>query len=164
MSLTDNQREALLAEYKALNKFQIHLDEINWQVGSILVGGSIAGVALSFSVGNTQLKLAPVFVSLAGIVAVVSWFFFARRNRGYMMFTVTRMRAIEQQLELQFHEILWKADHNNPSHQLTFQFLRGPPEVVTMPTPTAWQTMTFLAVGITAVFATIIIFVILVTL
>jgi len=46
--------DSLRAEYKEASMYSIHLTELNWQVGSILVGGSLAAVALSLSSKQTK--------------------------------------------------------------------------------------------------------------
>jgi hypothetical protein len=155
----ENQFKALLEEYKAANTYTNHVDELNWQVGSILIGGSIAAVALSFNLANSQFKLAPAFVSLAGLVAVMCWFFYVRRGRAMTRITIARMRMIEYRLGLEFHRNLYDAD-NSPFHRITFPFPTGP-ETIGMPTPTAWESMKLLAAGIMLVFMSVIVYVVL---
>jgi len=151
-----NNSAALLKEYEAANKFTIHLDDLNWQVGSILVGGSIGAVALSFNFAS--LKLAPALISSAGIIATISWFWLYRRNRAYSLVAIARMRVIEQQLDLEFHEDLAKAA-DNPSHSIVFPSLSHKP--IEVPTPTGYETVKFLTAAIIAVLGLVILYVIL---
>jgi uncharacterized membrane protein len=155
------RNESLLAEYEAANKFVNHVDELNWQVGSILIGGSIAAVALSFNVANSQLRLAPAFVSLAGMISVACWFIYVRRGRGMTRIAIARMMMIEYSLGLEFHRYLYFADHNRP-RQVTFAYPFARPETIEMPIPTGWGTVRLLTLGIILVFAAVVVYVLLV--
>jgi len=155
----ENRTKALLKEYEIAAQFNVHQDQLNWQVGSILVGGSIAAVALSFSVSNSQLKLAPALVSAAGIVAVLSWFLLVRRNRGLSGVATSRMKAIEAELGLQFECHLWTAA--GPRGQTTIPFPNGGVEVKKVPKPTGFESVIFLTVGIIAVLIAIVFYVLL---
>jgi hypothetical protein len=93
----DELFESLRAEYKAGLQYAVHTTEINWQVGSILVGGSLAAVALTVS---AHVRIPTILITFSAIIAIVAWFLFLRRNRDIGDIIAGRMRAIEIQLGL----------------------------------------------------------------
>lgn len=118
--------ESLRVEYTAAIKYAVHTTEINWQVGSILIGGSLAAVALTVS---SRTRVPSILVSLSAIVAITSWFLFLRRNRDFADITANRMRAIEVQLGIGWG--LWNVLGNQrqaihgPTGYSTARFLAG---------------------------------------
>ncbi|MGA2461315.1 MAG: hypothetical protein ABSF82_07840 [Candidatus Bathyarchaeia archaeon] len=49
---------SLLIEYGEANRYAIHLTTLNWQLGSILIGGSLAAVTGSLAIAS-QVKMHP---------------------------------------------------------------------------------------------------------
>jgi hypothetical protein len=78
-------------------RYAIHCTELSWQVGSILIGGSLAAVSLSLT---TKAKIPTVLITLGAIAAILMWFLFQRRNGGFARVATDRMVLIEQQLGL----------------------------------------------------------------
>jgi len=113
----------LRAEYAAANRYCQHLTEINWQLGSILIGGSLAAVALSLTAKHAG--LAPIFIAAGAIVSISSWFLFLKRNRDFSKVANARMWWIEQELGLELLRRLqnyargetnpWEYPMNKPS-------------------------------------------------
>jgi len=111
----------LRAEYAAANRYSQHLTVIQWQVGSILVGGGLAAVGLSLTA--KQGVFAPVFVTLAAIVGIISWFFFLRRNSEFAGIANWRMVAIEQELGL---ELQWRLNSASGRLSEPYPTVHGP--------------------------------------
>jgi hypothetical protein len=86
----------MLTEYEEAHRYAIHLDELNWHVGSILIGGSLAAVVGSNVVASQKAPLISIFIELSAIVALISWFLFIRRNGGFAEIATGRMAAIEK--------------------------------------------------------------------
>lgn len=138
----DDRHRNLRAEYAAANRYSQHLTELNWQVGSILVGGSLAAVA--FSLQAKQAGLAPVFVTLAGIIGVTSWYLFLRRNGNYAAIANVRMMYIEQELGLELQGRL-----NYGVRLPVYPRVSG---------PTGHENARFLAIGLILVLSSLVIY------
>jgi hypothetical protein len=76
----EDRHKSLLREYEEANRYAMHLTTLNWQLGSILIGGSLAAVAGSLIVisqsSQPNVILLPVFVASAAIIALTSWVLF----------------------------------------------------------------------------------------
>jgi hypothetical protein len=96
----------LLKEYEEANTYAMHLNTLNWQVGSILIGGSLAALAGSLVViaqmSEPNVVLVPTFVSFVAIIALVSWLLLIRRNGDFSEIAVNRIIEIEKELGLSF--------------------------------------------------------------
>ena len=97
LPLDHELQKTLRAEYKVASEYSNYLTNIDWQVGSILVGGSLAAVALSLT---TKTKIATLLITVAAIIAIVAWFLFYKRNHGFGDIAAQRLRYIEWQLGL----------------------------------------------------------------
>jgi ABC-type branched-subunit amino acid transport system permease subunit len=103
----------LLKEYEEANRYAMHLNTLNWQLGSILIGGSLAALAGGLVViaqsSQRNVVLVPVFVALVAIVALLSWLLFIKRNGDFSEITVCRMVEIERALGLTFQQHIQEA-------------------------------------------------------
>lgn len=140
--------KSLRTEYQVAMRYAIHATEINWQLGSILIGGSLAAVALALT---TKLQIPVILITLGAIVAILAWFFFLRRNHQFAAIAIDRMIRIEQELGL-----VWGL-------QASVRF--GVPQKDTpnprLAKPTGYGTSIFLAVGLVVVLLALIIYIIL---
>jgi hypothetical protein len=93
----DERFESLRVEYRAANAYSIHLTELNWQGGAILIGGSLAAVGATLITGK---PIPEMLVTSASMVAIIAWILFLRINRDYSKIATTRMRMIETELGL----------------------------------------------------------------
>lgn len=115
MSVED-QVTRLLKEYEQANQYAMHLNTLNWQLGSILIGGSLAALAGSLVVltqpSHPNAILVPAFVSFVAIIALVSWLLFIRRNGDFSEIATNRMVEIEMILGLSFQRHLQEARYH----------------------------------------------------
>lgn len=151
------RRANLRAEYEAALRYAIRIDETTWQVGAILVGGSLAAVALSFSSSTTHFRLAPVFVSVAGILATLSWFLLVRRNTDFISIAKARMIAIELELGTELYTHLQEGSSWGFTN-VPFPTTGYAPLKVVVREPKTFQIYRLLVGGIISVLITVIIY------
>ena len=137
---SDEVFESLRVEYEAALRYAVHTTEINWQVGSILIGGSLAAVALTVS---SRVRIPAILVTISAIVAITAWFLFLRRNRDFADITADRMRVIEVQLGLGWG--LWNILGANRQR---------------VSKPTGYGTAKFLAVGLIVTLSALVVYLI----
>ena len=147
----------LRAEYDAALRYVVRIDETTWQVGAVLVGGSLAAVALSFDSQPKPSSLAPVFVGVAGIIATLSWFLLVRRNTDFIRIAKTRMRAIEMELATELYSRL---EEGSVWGFTSVRFPNGQIQQVRVRGPNTSQLYSFLAGGIIFVLIAVIIYVV----
>jgi hypothetical protein len=143
----DEQKEwykSLRTEYQVAMEYAIHCTELTWQVGSILIGGSLAAVALSLT---TNAKIPIALVTSGAIVAIIAWFLFQRRNGNFAAIATDRMITIEQWLRLGLH---------TTSRYGARQQVPPNPHV---PKPSGHVTAAFLAVGLVLVLSLLVVYV-----
>ena len=140
--------ESLRTEYEVANRHAIHCTELNWQVGSILVGGSLAAVALSLT---TKAKIPTILMTTAAIVAIFAWFLFLRRNRDFASIATRRMATIEYELGLVggVQNLILYASNNKTA---TYPRAAG---------PAGFTTASFLAFGLISVLLSLIVYLLL---
>jgi UDP-N-acetylmuramyl pentapeptide phosphotransferase/UDP-N-acetylglucosamine-1-phosphate transferase len=107
--------KSLRTEYQVAMRYAIHCTELSWQVGSILIGGSLAAVSLSLT---TKAKIPTVLITLGAIAAILTWFLFQRRNAGFAGVATDRMIEIEQQLGLALHTKARYFGRSEPSNRV----------------------------------------------
>jgi hypothetical protein len=143
---------SLRTEYEVAMKFAIHCTELNWQVGSILVGGSLAAVALTLT---TKAKIPTALVTSGAVIAITAWFLFLRRNRDFAAIATDRMILIEQELGL---------TNGNRSWGLQTRLRNTVPVPATnqqIARPSGYHTAAFLATGLILVLSALVVYVLL---
>src|SRR5208283_2436508 len=109
----EDRHKSLLREYEEANRYSMNLNTLNWQLGSILIGGSLAAVAASLIVisqsSQPNVILFPAFVASAAIIALISWLFFIKRNGDFAEIAINRMVEIEIELGLTFQQKIQQA-------------------------------------------------------
>jgi hypothetical protein len=138
---TDERLESLRVEYRAANDYAIHLSELNWQVGSILVGGSLAAVAVSLT---TKRPMAQILITSASLIAVIAWLLFLWRNHSYSRITTKRMVSIERELGSAWG-FRGQIDYGSNPHREII------PEQLRVSGPSATSTALFLGIALIAV-------------
>jgi hypothetical protein len=146
---SNDRNESLRVEYQAAIRYAIHCTELNWQVGSILIGGSLASVALSLTAPKPRIPA--VLVTLAATVAILAWYLFLRRNRDFAHIATVRMVSIERELGLEWglQSLVSYASGGN----LTY------PQRVTG--PSGFVTASFLAFGLVIILLILVIYLVL---
>ncbi len=75
----------------------MHLTSLNWDIGAILIAGSLTAVGLGLQSKQTY---PTILLTLGAIIAIITWFLFVRRNRDFGAVANTVMMNIEYQLGL----------------------------------------------------------------
>lgn len=130
----------LLTEYREAREMATHQDKIIWQIGAILIAGSLAG--LGFSLNKDTLPVYGIAIDTAAIVALSSWLMFVGRNRGFFAIYSARMREIERVLQMKAQIYIEDAQTG---------YVAPDGKQVTYAKPTGWTIARFLAIGLVVV-------------
>jgi uncharacterized membrane protein len=84
-----------LEEYRQAFEMDRHLTSLNWQMASILIAGVLAGLALTVPSHSKSFSASTLAISFLGLVGVVSWLCFVKRNRDIVNSALIRAREIE---------------------------------------------------------------------
>jgi len=95
--ISHEEYENLRAHYKEANAYSMHLTSLNWEIGSILIAGSLAAVGLSLQSKET---IPTILLIIGAIIAILTWFLFLRRNRDFGEIAANTMIRIEYRLSL----------------------------------------------------------------
>jgi len=95
----------LLKEYELTQQMACHYDNMNWNIGQIILGSNVVGVGLAGSDANAYLALA-----LISFVTLVLWRYFFLRHKNIQVHKFRRLHAIEKELEFRQHQDVDDAD------------------------------------------------------
>src|SRR5208282_2437735 len=89
--------ENLRAHYKEANAYSMHLTSLNWDIGAILIAGSLAAVGFGLQSKQT---IPTILLTIGAIIAIITWFLFLNRNHDFGIISNQVMVNIERQLGL----------------------------------------------------------------
>lgn len=107
-------RKLLKFEYKRCQEMVIHYDNMNWQIGSILVGSNIVALGLSL---RAELNPFLLGLSIAGMVSMFLWAFWYFRHMALYNLRNDRMYVIEKKLGLRQNLMVHEIRENCSRHQ-----------------------------------------------
>jgi len=106
--LSYQERMTLLKEYELSQKMHNYYGRLTWEIGSILVGGSLAGLALVISNIPRPSSVASIFTFAVAIMASI-FCLIVRRYRDITRIHLVRCREIEACLGMKQHLYVEKA-------------------------------------------------------
>ena len=94
--------------YEKAQEMLIHYDNLNWQIGSILVGSSLVSMGLSLQKGaDSTLTLV---LALAGMISSFAWIFWFTRHMALYNLRNDVLYMIEEKLGFQHHSLSMEND------------------------------------------------------
>lgn len=98
--MATKDKQALLEEYKICDSTINRLDNLIWQMASILFPITLAGLAyFGLSAQHTFSQfIVLAIVALGSIILTLNWYFLSRQWAGYQKVAIYRMREIEHEL------------------------------------------------------------------
>jgi hypothetical protein len=96
-------RDTLLHEYRMAQDRANHFDNLNWQIGSILIGSNIVALGFLSGVGNIRLLFAAAVGGSASLFAWIMWFV---RHRAMINISMDRLYMIEMKLSMAQHRMV----------------------------------------------------------
>ncbi len=106
--LTDEpEKDILLFEYHRTQDMLTHYDNLNWQIGSILVGSNIVALGFLSNSRNTQLLFA---AAIGGSLSLFAWIFWYFRHASIYNIKNDRLYMIEQKLHMAQHRMVGYAE------------------------------------------------------
>jgi hypothetical protein len=97
--------DSLLSEYQTAQEFALHADSIAWQIGSILIGGSLVLLPV---LGNANIKPHIVFIGILLVnLILMCWLLFFQGQYQIKRFKLYRVCQIEEELHLK-QNFYWK--------------------------------------------------------
>jgi len=85
--------ENLRTMYKEANAYGMHLTKINWDIGVILIAGSLTAVGLGLQSKQTY---PTIILTIGAIISIIVWFLFVNRNRDFAKASNDVMEKKEQ--------------------------------------------------------------------
>ena len=98
--MTIKDKQTLLEEYKVCDSTVNRLDNLIWQMASILFPITLAGLAYFGLAASHTLDqfVVLVVVAIGSIILTLNWYFLSRQWAGYQKIAVYRMREIEHEI------------------------------------------------------------------
>lgn len=98
--MATKDKQVLLEEYKICDSTVNRLDNLIWQMASILFPITLAGLAyFGLSAQHTFSQfIVLVVVALGSVILTLNWYFLSRQWAGYQKIAIYRMREIEHEL------------------------------------------------------------------
>src|SRR2546425_3783432 len=103
------KEQFLLAEYERTQEMLTHYDNLNWQIGSILLGSNIVALGFLSSQSNAQILFAAAFGGSFSLFAWILWFL---RHASIYNVKNDRLFMIEQKLSMAQHRMVGLAKEN----------------------------------------------------
>ncbi len=75
----------------------MHLTSLNWDIGAILIAGSLAAVGFGLQSKQTY---PTILLTIGAIISIITWFLFLNRNHDFGITSNEVMVNIERQLGL----------------------------------------------------------------
>ncbi len=91
----DRYYENLRAMYREANAYSMHLTKLNWDMGAILIAGSLVAVGAGLQSKQTY---PAIFLAIGAIISIIVWFLFLKRNHDFGNISNEVMERIEAQL------------------------------------------------------------------
>lgn len=87
----------LLEEYRQTFEIDRHLTSLNWQIASIFVAGVFLAIGTVLAKRPARPPFGPSLgiIALLGIIVMVTWYLFVRRNREIVNIALARAQQIE---------------------------------------------------------------------
>jgi len=101
-SLTDQEHRTFLKEYELSQDMHNYYGHLTWEIGSIIIGGSIAGLALVIS-NQPRPSVVVSFFAIVVIGMAIAFFLFMRRYRNITKLHLDRCIEIEERLGMKQH-------------------------------------------------------------
>lgn len=96
-----NQVEIWLAEYQACQETRNHYDSVRWIIGSIFIGASLTLFGISFGTSFIEVVVSAIF----SILLVIIWYLYAHHVNPYIMVSIIRCHAIEEELRQKTYNV-----------------------------------------------------------
>jgi hypothetical protein len=96
-------KEVLLTEYKETQLMLQHYDNLNWQIGSILVGSNIIALGFLSNVTNDRVLTGAALAGTFSLFAWILWFF---RHMAIYNVKNDRLCWIEEDLNMYQHRMV----------------------------------------------------------
>jgi len=97
------EKDVLLAEYRLTQEMLRHYDNLNWQIGSILIGSNIVALGFISSSSNLNVLFGAAFGGSFSLFAFVIWFF---RHVSIYNVKNDRLYIIEYKLGMAQHRMV----------------------------------------------------------
>lgn len=101
---TDNS-DILLTEYEQTQLMLQHYDNLNWQIGSILIGSNIVALGFLAQTANPQASVL-TGAAMAGTFSVFVWILWFFRHRAIYNVKNDRLFWIEEELGMYQHRMV----------------------------------------------------------
>jgi hypothetical protein len=99
------EKDLLKFEYSRAQRMVTHYDNLNWQIGSIIVGSNIVALGFVASSGSSNLLLVPS-AALGGISSLFCWILWFYRHMAIYNVKNDRLTVIEVELGLAQHRMV----------------------------------------------------------
>lgn len=107
---TNDDIKLLMFEYEEAQKMLAHYDNLNWEIGSILIGSNI--VALGFIASATPSGNLIIGTALGGISSLTTWIMWYFRHAYIYNVKNDRLYIIESKLKIWQHRMVNLAEEN----------------------------------------------------
>ena len=143
--MSDQERITLMKEYGLSQDMHNYYGHLVWEIASILVGGSIAGLALVVSY-QPRPSMSVSFFAFAVIAMAIVFFLVVRRYREITFVHLVRCREIEARIGfLQQHRYVQRA----ACESFCVRRQDGREEMIReIPSPTGWEIVQWLCIAL----------------
>lgn len=102
-----DRKDELLKEYEMTQQMAVHYDQMNWQIGSILIAGIFIGIGII----GTKIE-AYLLLCIISFLILFVWSKFYFRHKAIQNTKFERLHEIEDQLNFRQHLMVKERDQD----------------------------------------------------